>query len=115
MVAPESAGVCAGGPGPCRPTPRGRGTGPVRARRGGVWSEGSGVEANLRLVVSVAVLRGGARRRDPNGVARKFEQAIPDARLVVIPDCGHVSNLERPERFNEAVREFCRAHSPSET
>jgi pimeloyl-ACP methyl ester carboxylesterase len=31
---------------------------------------------------------------------------------VVIPDAGHLSNLEQPERFNEAVREFCRAHSP---
>jgi pimeloyl-ACP methyl ester carboxylesterase len=30
----------------------------------------------------------------------------------VIPDCGHVSNLEQPEQFNAAVREFCRAHSP---
>jgi len=23
-----------------------------------------------------------------------------------------VSNLEQPEAFNDAVREFCRAHSP---
>ncbi len=48
----------------------------------------------------------------PFSVARQFEQAIPDARLVVIPGAGHVSNLEQPERFNEAVREFCRAHHP---
>jgi pimeloyl-ACP methyl ester carboxylesterase len=47
--------------------------------------------------------------RSPLGVAHQFEQAIPGAQLVVIPDCGHVSNLERPARFNEAVREFCRA------
>jgi pimeloyl-ACP methyl ester carboxylesterase len=50
--------------------------------------------------------------RSPLSIARKFEQAIPDARLVVIRDCGHVSNLEQPELFNEAVREFCRAHPP---
>jgi pimeloyl-ACP methyl ester carboxylesterase len=48
--------------------------------------------------------------RSPLGVARQFEEAIPDTRLVVIPDAGHVSNLEQPERFTEAVREFCRAH-----
>jgi hypothetical protein len=29
----------------------------------------------------------------------------------VLPNCGHMSNLEQPERFNQAVREFCRAHS----
>ncbi len=50
--------------------------------------------------------------RSPLGVARQLERAIPDAELVVIPDCGHVSNLERPGRFNEAVRAFCRAHAP---
>jgi pimeloyl-ACP methyl ester carboxylesterase len=50
--------------------------------------------------------------RSPRSVARQFEQAIPDSRLVVIPACGHVSNLEQPELFNDAVREFCRARSP---
>ena len=50
--------------------------------------------------------------RSPLSVAREFEQAMPDAKLVVIPEAGHVSNLEQPEQFNEAVREFCRAQSP---
>ena len=49
--------------------------------------------------------------RSPLSVARQFEQAIPDTKLIVIPGVGHVSNLEQPERFNEAVREFCRSHS----
>jgi pimeloyl-ACP methyl ester carboxylesterase len=46
--------------------------------------------------------------RSPLTVARQLEQAIPDTTLVVIPSAGHVSNLEQPERFNYAVREFCR-------
>jgi pimeloyl-ACP methyl ester carboxylesterase len=33
----------------------------------------------------------------------------------VIPGAGHLSNLEQPERFNEAVREFCRAHPPGQS
>jgi pimeloyl-ACP methyl ester carboxylesterase len=45
-------------------------------------------------------------------VARQFEQAIPDTKLVVIPRAGHVSNPEQPEPFNDAVRNFCRAHTP---
>ena len=49
--------------------------------------------------------------RSPLSVAAEFERAIPDAKLVVIPEAGHVCNLEQPEQFNEAVREFCRAHS----
>jgi pimeloyl-ACP methyl ester carboxylesterase len=47
--------------------------------------------------------------RSPLRVARQFEQAIPDAKLVVLPATGHLSNLEQPERFNSAVREFCAA------
>ena len=31
--------------------------------------------------------------RSPLSVAREFEQAIPDAKLVAIPEAGHVSNL----------------------
>lgn len=49
--------------------------------------------------------------RSPLSVARQFEESVPDTKLVVIPDCGHVSNLEQPEAFNTAVREFCREHS----
>ena len=50
--------------------------------------------------------------RSPLEVAHQFQEAIPDTQLVVIPDCGHVSNLERPDDFNEAVRRFCRVHVP---
>jgi pimeloyl-ACP methyl ester carboxylesterase len=49
--------------------------------------------------------------RSPLSVAHQFEQAIPRSKLVVVPGAGHVSNMEEPERFNDAVREFCRAHS----
>ena len=68
-----------------------------------------------RIAVPTLLIWGEQDVRSPLRIARKFEQAIPDARLVVTPDCGHVSNLEQPERFNEAVREFCRAHSPAES
>jgi pimeloyl-ACP methyl ester carboxylesterase len=49
--------------------------------------------------------------RSPLTVAHQFENAVPDAKLVVIPGAGHVSNLEQPELFNHAVREFCRGHA----
>ena len=47
--------------------------------------------------------------RSPLSVAEEMRDAIPGARLVVIPQCGHVSNMEQPERFNAEVREFCRS------
>jgi pimeloyl-ACP methyl ester carboxylesterase len=65
-----------------------------------------------RIAVPTLLLWGELDARSPLDVAAQFEQAIPDTRLVVIPGCGHVSNLERPDEFNDAVREFCRAHPP---
>jgi pimeloyl-ACP methyl ester carboxylesterase/drug/metabolite transporter (DMT)-like permease len=63
-----------------------------------------------RIAVPTLLIWGELDARSPLGVARQFERAIPDTKLVVIPDAGHMSNLEQPERFNDAVREFCRAH-----
>jgi pimeloyl-ACP methyl ester carboxylesterase len=65
-----------------------------------------------RIGVPTLLIWGELDARSPLTVARQFEQAIPDTKLVVIPGAGHVSNLEQPEQFNEAVREFCRAHPP---
>ena len=68
-----------------------------------------------RIAVPTLLLWGELDARSPLRVAREFERAIPDAQLVVIPSCGHVSNLEQPELFNQAVRKFCRSHSPPQT
>jgi pimeloyl-ACP methyl ester carboxylesterase len=65
-----------------------------------------------RITVSTLLIWGEQDLRSPLSVARQFEQAIPDTQLVVIPGAGHASSLERPEEFNAAVREFCRAHPP---
>lgn len=65
-----------------------------------------------RIAVPTLLVWGELDARSPVSVAHQFQQAIPDATLVVIPGAGHVSNLERVDRFNDAVREFCGAHPP---
>ncbi len=42
----------------------------------------------------------------PERFARAFEQRIPDARLVVLPDTGHYPQRERPGSTAAALREF---------
>jgi 3-oxoadipate enol-lactonase len=42
----------------------------------------------------------------PPDAARKMHEHIGGSRLVVIPEAGHVSNLEMPDAFNGAVAEF---------
>jgi pimeloyl-ACP methyl ester carboxylesterase len=65
-----------------------------------------------RIAVPTLLIWGELDARSPLSIARQFEQAIPDAKLVVIPGAGHMSNLEKPDAFNDAVRRFCREHSP---
>jgi pimeloyl-ACP methyl ester carboxylesterase len=65
-----------------------------------------------RINVPTLLIWGEHDARSPLSVARQFDEAIPDTELVVIEGAGHISNLEQPERVNQAVRQFCRAHSP---
>ena len=61
-----------------------------------------------RIEVPTLLLWGAHDARSPVAIAERMRDAIRGARLAVIPDCGHVSNLERPELFNAEVRGFCR-------
>ena len=66
-----------------------------------------------RIAVPTLLIWGEADTRSPLTVAHQFADAIPDAELKVIPDAGHMSNLEQPGFFNDAVRNFCRSHPPA--
>ncbi len=39
-------------------------------------------------------------------LARKAAQAMPDCKLVLLPDVGHVPHLEAPERFHDELLRF---------
>lgn len=52
------------------------------------------------------VLWGEDDRVIPVRDARRFGELIPQARVLVLPDTGHVAMLERPERFNALLEEF---------
>ena len=41
-------------------------------------------------------------------MCRELAAAIPGARLTVIPDAGHLSNIEQPAAFNAAAIAFIR-------
>jgi pimeloyl-ACP methyl ester carboxylesterase len=50
--------------------------------------------------------RGELDRRSPLDVAHRLRDALPEARLAVLPGAGHVSTLDRPAAFNAEVRRF---------
>lgn len=59
------------------------------------------------IAVPTLLLWGEDDRRSPLEVAEGFRDRIPQAELHVIPDAGHVSNMEQPDRFNADVARFC--------
>jgi 3-oxoadipate enol-lactonase len=42
----------------------------------------------------------------PPGDSEAMHAVIPASRLVIIPDAGHLSNLDKVDAFNHVVREF---------
>lgn len=52
------------------------------------------------------VMVGDADRGTPQPMAEEIVRAIPDSRLHVIRDAGHLSNVEQPAQFDSALRQF---------
>jgi pimeloyl-ACP methyl ester carboxylesterase len=38
--------------------------------------------------------------------AESMNEQIPEANLVVLPEAGHLPNLEQPDKYNLAIRNF---------
>ncbi|MEU7112967.1 alpha/beta hydrolase [Streptomyces sp. NPDC046182] len=76
-----------------------------------LMSEADETDLLPRITVPTLLLWGERDARSPLEVAYAFQDAIPHAELVTIPEVGHMSNLEAPEAFTAAVRAFCREHA----
>jgi 3-oxoadipate enol-lactonase len=61
------------------------------------------------ITVPTLVLVGEHDALTPPEESRQIAEGIPGARLVTIDQAGHMSNLENPEAFNEALLQFIRS------
>jgi pimeloyl-ACP methyl ester carboxylesterase len=52
------------------------------------------------------VLVGDGDQLTPPELAQEMKALIPTSRLVTVPDCGHLSTIERPEAVNRALVEW---------
>lgn len=59
-----------------------------------------------RIGVPTTVVVGDQDQLSPPDVARAMAGAIANARLVVVPDAGHLTNLENPAAFNHALEDL---------
>jgi pimeloyl-ACP methyl ester carboxylesterase len=59
-----------------------------------------------RIDVPTLLVWGDADRLFPKEHALAYQQAIPGAKLAVIPKCGHVPQIEQPDTFIAAIESF---------
>lgn len=59
-----------------------------------------------KIAVPTLIVCGEYDRLTPPEVSREMRRSIPGSELCIIEDAGHLSNIENPRRFNEAVMEF---------
>lgn len=62
----------------------------------------------LCVGVPTQVIVGADDKLTPPEMSQRMAAAIPDARLAVLENAGHLTNLERPEVFNETLLAFLR-------
>ena len=63
-----------------------------------------------RMTRGTLVIVGAEDAITPVADARAMQNAIPRSTLTVIPDAGHLSNLERPDIFSRALADFLAGH-----
>ena len=62
-----------------------------------------------RLNIPTLVVWGRNDRIVPLECGQRYQQAIPGARLEVLPECGNCPPLEKPDAFSQLVGEFVHA------
>ncbi len=56
--------------------------------------------------VPTLIIHGADDQLIPVSEAQAMADAIPEAKLVVLPNAAHLPNLEQPEAFNDAIMDF---------
>lgn len=68
---------------------------------------GARIEDRLAHVTSPALVLWGDRdAKTPRPLSERIVAGLPDARLAVVPDAGHLSNVDNPEGFVALVAAF---------
>ncbi len=63
-----------------------------------------------QIIVPTHVMCGSDDPLTPLSMSREITQQIPHATLTVVPDAGHLLNIENPEDFNKSALNFLLRH-----
>jgi pimeloyl-ACP methyl ester carboxylesterase len=81
--------------------------GPLALARGGRYALASDLRPDLNRITAPTLVVWGERDvLVPRRLAESWRDAIPNARLAVVPRAGHVPMYERPQLFVDALLEF---------
>ena len=78
----------------------------TRAARGMLTQHGAHVIGSLPGIEVPTLVLVGENDKPFLGATDYMAKKIPKATKVVIPDAGHVANLDQPKAFNDAMRTF---------
>ncbi len=78
----------------------------AKAARGMLAQFDSRVIESLETIRVPTLVLVGANDTPFLNASQYMADKIPGAKLVTIPDAGHAANIDQPEAFNRAVREF---------
>lgn len=76
----------------------------------------AGIDTTARLpgiALPTLVIAGALDQGTPPAMARTIAQGIPDARLVVLPEASHLSVLEQPLAFRDALDDWLQCALPA--
>jgi pimeloyl-ACP methyl ester carboxylesterase len=59
-----------------------------------------------RIDVPSLILWGASDRLYPPAYAEEFHRLVPGSKVVVIPACGHLPNIEKPDEFVSTITGF---------
>ncbi|MGH1492423.1 MAG: alpha/beta fold hydrolase [Acidimicrobiales bacterium] len=63
-----------------------------------------------KLTMPVQLIFGSEDQLTPPSIGREMTELLPNAQLAVLDGAGHLSNLEAPEAFNQALVSFLAQH-----
>jgi 3-oxoadipate enol-lactonase len=70
-----------------------------------------GVGSLQRLDLPILIVNGEHDTEARIGAGAELAQALPHAQLAIIPGAGHLSNLDNPGDYNQALDEFLAEHA----
>jgi 3-oxoadipate enol-lactonase len=82
----------------------------IKCIESSIMAAGHGRLEDIRVPTHVIV--GSEDRLTTPDMCRDIASAIPGAKLTIIPDAGHLVNIEQPAAFNAAAIEFIRGARP---